>query len=277
MSSLTERWRLFSETVAKCSRRPGEKNIHDMRVAARRFVAVVDMFYAIIPDLPAVELRRSLRRHIRDFGPLRDTQVHLVRVRALARKFPAFEIGATVLKVREGALIKEARKALRTLDMRRLEMMSASLGARAAEHFAGQPDRSLEHDIIAGELAKAFVRVIRRRGPALMGNARSVHECRIAFKKFRYLVEILQPVLPALDGRLLHSMKRFQTCVGKLHDHDLLMSGVSPIIRRYQSKNSDQYACLSELLRSEREVLMTKFVTCAGKLERLKLRIHQSV
>jgi CHAD domain-containing protein len=181
------------------------------------------------------------------------------------------------LKVREGALIKEGRAVLRKLDMPRLEVMSAALGARAAEYFAGQPDRSLEHDIIAGELAGAFVRVIRRRAPALAGKPGSVHQCRIAFKQIRYLVEIVRPGLPAIDARLLRQMKQFQTCVGKLHDHDLLMAGVSPIIRRYQGKNPDQYACLSELLRSEHEVLMSGFVACAGRLERLKVRIPESV
>jgi CHAD domain-containing protein len=136
VTSLADRWNGFANAVAKSEKRPGLNNIHDMRVAARRLVAILDILETLVPDLSVADLRRSLRRQIREFGSLRDTQVHIVKARSLARKFPAFHIGLTVLKVRESAQLKEARKFFRTLDMPALEKMISVARDASEEYFS---------------------------------------------------------------------------------------------------------------------------------------------
>jgi CHAD domain-containing protein len=97
-----------------------------------------------------------------------------------------------------------------------------------------------------------------------------VHELRIALKKFRYMTEILQAVLPPQNERTLKEMKDLQTRVGNVHDQDMLIAGLAGIIRRYRSNAPDQYARLTEYLKSEREHMMDGLSARADRLDRLR-------
>jgi CHAD domain-containing protein len=268
--SLTDRWSGFVRALAKCETRPGEKNVHDLRVAARRLIASLDLLEALVPDLPIRDLRLSLRRIIKQFGPLRDTQVHLIKARKLARKFPAFQIGLTVLKVRESVQLKDARKFFRAVNLPALERMLVAVQSGLAAYCVTQADAELDRAILRGALARAYVRTFVRKSPALTGTPRLVHEFRIALKKFRYLAELLYPVLGSGEEGRLKEMKALQTRVGRVHDQDILIAGLADIMRRYRKNAPDQYARLTELLQSERKHLMAGFAAGADRLDGLR-------
>jgi CHAD domain-containing protein len=109
-----------------------------------------------------------------------------------------------------------------------------------------------------------------RKAPALTGTPHLVHEFRIALKKFRYMTEVLQTVLPPQNEGTLKEMKDLQTRVGKVHDQDMLIAGLSGIIGRYRNKAPDQYARLAELLRSERAHLMAGLSARADRLDNVR-------
>jgi CHAD domain-containing protein len=241
-----------------------------MRVSARRLVALLDILETLNSEIPVAELRRSLRRHIRVFGPLRDTQVQIVKARTLAKHFPAFHIGLTVLKVRESSQLKEGRKLFRALDIAALERMIAVARRMSEDYFSTQPDRTLDSVILRGALTRAYVRLALRRSPALTGTPRLVHELRIALKKFRYMSEVLQAALPPRNEGTLNVMKDLQTRVGKVHDQDMLIAGLAGIFGRYRTKAPDQYARMIELLKTERNRLMAEVTARADSVEKLR-------
>jgi CHAD domain-containing protein len=64
-----------------CRKQFSEEAVHDLRVAMRRLLALVDFlnFFAASPALRKV--RRSLKSHLDAFDALRDTQVMLMGIR----------------------------------------------------------------------------------------------------------------------------------------------------------------------------------------------------
>ena len=51
----------------------------------------------------------------------------------------------------------------------------------------------------------------------------SVHRVRIAFKKFRYMLEIIFPILPGFPEAHLKNMHSYQTVMGEIQDVEVLL------------------------------------------------------
>jgi CHAD domain-containing protein len=267
-AALDERWHRYTEAFTRSQNRPSEKNIHDLRVAARRLIAVSDILESLLPDIPCTRLRKSLRDQVKTFGPLRDIQVQILAARDVVRRFPSFHVVVTVLKVREGILLKQARKRFRGIDLVALERLQSDTHDTAMDCMK-DIHGDLAGRILFGALGRAYARVILRKAKALGGTPLQIHEFRIAFKKFRYAAEVLQPLLPGLDARVMAELKKYQTLVGRIHDQDVLIAGVTAIARRHRRANPMQYEQLVEELTLKRNALMTRFTATAQGVETL--------
>src|SRR5271169_4629886 len=87
MRAVEERWQRLSAELARNRRRCSEGGIHDLRVATRRLLAVLDLAGAVLPGEVSPRSRRALRRSLRSFSPLRDCHVRILALRALTRRF----------------------------------------------------------------------------------------------------------------------------------------------------------------------------------------------
>jgi CHAD domain-containing protein len=97
-------------------------------------------------------------------------------------------------------------------------MRLGMLGAVAAlEQRALDPTRSAEL-VILGTVASAYATFDRRRRAARDADLDELHRLRIAFKKFRYAVELGAPLLRVPPKPEKDTMKRFQDELGALQD-----------------------------------------------------------
>jgi len=65
-----------------------------------------------------------------------------------------------------------------------------------------------------------------RKGALDPSNPEALHRMRLAFKKYRYAWEVLEPLLPRAPrngGKRLHD---FQTLLGTIHDCDVILVDV---------------------------------------------------
>src|SRR5690242_4343518 len=67
-------------------------------------------------------------------------------------------------------------------------------------------------------LGGAFRRVLILRRQIRRSAPRTIHRMRVAFKRFRYTAELLQPILPEFTPQRLERMKDFQDAAGKIQD-----------------------------------------------------------
>lgn len=201
---------------------PGRRNpkldeaVHDLRSAARRF-------HSVAGALPSSVRRRGLRKAVRlaekvlDWtGPLRDVTVereglHVVRgrwskaVQALSR-----DLG------------RRHEKGERKLG-RRLRRLKLKKAHRRMGRFARKLRKKADVRAVASAMAaRSFEEIREARRKVDPTDARSVHKLRIALKRFRYLLDEFEPLLPSERRGHSGSVRSLQRTMGDVRDNELL-------------------------------------------------------
>ena len=265
---MAERWQVFATQVARCRRRASEPAIHDLRVATRRLIAVLEIVRTVCPESDAETLRRQLKRHLRAFSALRDIQVQIISVRNLTPRFPRLQLLRTVLMLRETQTLKQAQREVRSIHPGMMERHLATAETRLELLLADPLRRDLSRQIIHGVLGSAFSRAAGLRAGAMTGQTTRIHKYRVAFKRLRYTVEALRWMLPGADRTVLKTMNAYQTRMGVIQDIDVLIASVNAFARRHSRTAPAQWLGLKVYLMDRRNKLIAEFMAGAGELER---------
>ncbi len=90
--ALVQRWNDYCAQSKTCRQEFSEEAVHDLRVAARRFMAVLDIVRAINPHPRVQKTRRYLKDQLDDLDDLRDVQVMLVEISESIEHLPALQL-----------------------------------------------------------------------------------------------------------------------------------------------------------------------------------------
>jgi CHAD domain-containing protein len=224
---LEERRRTFVLQLARCQRRATEPVIHDLRVATRRLIAVMDLAESVVAHDGGRRERRALRKYLKGFNALRDVHVQLLAVRKMQRSFRSLGAYQNSLRMRERQLLRETGKhcaALKTeaLNRRVQDLQNALIAIGAHPALA-----SAARVAILGAVARGFARIAAMRQSVAPDDPRTIHRLRVAFKKFRYILEILSPLLPWVTPALRKAMNSFQTAMGEVQDNEVFLAAVN--------------------------------------------------
>lgn len=197
------------------------ESLHDFRVAVRRARSVLGQFRDVFAPGPAARLRRVLSWFGRSTGKLRDLDVYLAHEPVyrgmlsgpLAQDLtPLFDF---VRREREAAL-RGLADFLRSPDygaaLRRWRECvedPAAIGRRGSEPVLG----------LAGARVAKKCRAVLEQGHGLRGraDAADLHSLRIECKKLRYLLEMLDDLMPEA-GAAVHGLKKLQDALGRIQD-----------------------------------------------------------
>jgi len=83
---------------------------------------------------------------------------------------------------------------------------------------------------------RAFGRVVELRHQIDPGQLETIHSTRIAFKRFRYMIELLQPILPAVKPRQLIAMDQYQTMMGEIQDIGVMIERLDKLVTKKKFK-----------------------------------------
>jgi CHAD domain-containing protein len=266
---MTERWQNFAVQASRCRRRPTEKAIHDLRVATRRLIAVVDVLRTIAPGAELAAIRKAMKQHLRAFSALRDIQVQILATRELAPRFPLMQLLRTMLMVRERLLLKQAKEEIHAIHLRDLERDLAATEHRLESLLTNPVMREVSRHMALGVLGRAYARAAVLKAGAMTGRTDRIHRFRIAFKRLRYTAEALQPILPSIDKILLKSMNAYQTRMGEIQDIQVLMATVNSFSRRHGTPSPIRSLRLKVFLMNRRSKLVSKFLASADEFEHL--------
>src|SRR5512146_2169448 len=168
---------------------PDEDAVHDMRVAARRLRAAISLFGA--QELGALEPEvKALQDAL---GAVRDLQVQRAWLADAASRHPTRS--ARMLLAWAGRGRSSAEKKLRSALRAWAGAVSAQVAAAAGSvRASGRLGGSRMTGAVVSHLAALADRAERAHGKA---SPRRAHRLRIAAKKVRYAVELLEPAHPA--------------------------------------------------------------------------------
>jgi len=244
--ALENRWKKYLAELKRCRAEFSNEAVHDVRVALRRLISLIQLLNSISPHPRLRKLSRALKNQIDGFDDLRDTQVMLAEISETIYEMPELEKFYRHLERVEKKLLKDLRKKIKNLDLkevtRRVRKTRESLKDDSKADFAESMIRSVDD---------AFLVVIQRYEQIDPVRPSTIHRLRVAFKKFRYMVEIAHPLVDDFPSENFKRMHDYQSLMGEIQDADIFLqtlddfqSNVSspapePIRRFYESRYAD--------------------------------------
>jgi CHAD domain-containing protein len=195
-------------------------DIHDLRVASRRFRAALDLFYPFAPKGAKTELRKSVRTLTRILGGLRniDEAQLFFQTRAETDSSSENKLHHTLSELRSREL-KHIEKALTAFDQRKLDRIVREMVAGLNEDSIS----SRNSISILAYFSEVSIRQYLSIHPLLLGSTAPEqrtprHALRIAIKKWRYFFEIISPILDRDYSHILELLKEYQSILGRMND-----------------------------------------------------------
>lgn len=194
------------------------EQIHDLRVASRRLRSAVEQLGPFIGTDRTNRLRRPLRRLTRQLGQLRNLDEALAYFNATGHT--GLEPLLNLLHRQRG---QEAELGLRLLHG--FDCMKMERRIRSAVAALVTPDNIASQGFLAlfSERNLQLYRPIHELLPLVsrpeMADER--HALRIAVKKWRYFIELLQDTLGSDRSTQLQLLRRYQSLLGDLNDRQV--------------------------------------------------------
>ena len=222
LAALDAQWDAYRAQFKGGRRGITEETIHDLRVAARRFLALLDIIAGLAPRPRVKELRRFLKKQLDQLDELRDAQVMLAEAGNRLRAIPQLDAFRGYLAQRAASLTRAARKDLRDSRPSDLGKLVKRMRAVAEQHTTDA--RFFER--LLQSVDDAYSGVLRAVGKLDAADPATVHRVRIAFKRFRYTIETLQPLLPDYPKPYLARMHAYQDAMGGIRDTTVFLDAL---------------------------------------------------
>jgi CHAD domain-containing protein len=231
--------RAYRRALRRVHRKFSEKTVHEFRVETRRMLALLDLLAPFAKPRLAERDRATLRKGLKRFASLRDTQVMLAELKAVSHDGYLAGSFRKWLKKREARMIARCERKLQRSAAddagRALTSAARALGRRfedaggAAEVFKG----------LLGRVDAAFAEVVELRQRINRREPATIHRTRLAFKRFRYMAEWLASVMPGVGERHLRKMHDFQGEMGELQDCEVLMARFAKFALKHDVSRTD--------------------------------------
>ncbi|WP_442481478.1 CHAD domain-containing protein [Aeoliella sp. SH292] len=192
--------------------------VHAARVATRRATAALDRYRDFLPPKKRKKLRTTLKAVRASMGDARDLDVYLLRFQEIDNPVAA-KFAERLAELRESAQAPIIECATPLLEKQRLRKQVAKLVESTSSHA----EKKLRK-ITFGEWAKQELWHVwcefRDATPGEEPDAVQLHDFRIATKRFRYAIELLDGGLPGSARKQLYPLvKNMQAKLGDLQDH----------------------------------------------------------
>jgi CHAD domain-containing protein len=183
--------------------------------------------------MAAEKAHQKLRRYVKSLGRLRDNQVQRMLLQQYIARFPDLVSVRDFLHQREPRLINKVASELACFKTRKLEKWTFAL-CKEIEICSGEAAKRdrLGADVFWA-MADAFEEVVRRRKAVCPADSQTIHRVRVAFKKFRYVVEALSPGFTGFGKRKLRRLANYQRRMGNLQDLEILQACVEEFTRQH--------------------------------------------
>jgi CHAD domain-containing protein len=244
--SLDERWQCYQKQLGRFRRHLSEDSVHELRVATRRLMALFTLLSCVPDGAIGEKGRRVLKLQLKALNELRDTHVLRMFIEQQMPRFPELALVRDFLTRGERRLEKGLAAKLDRFKTRKLAKWINSLSAGLNRQPA---ERERQTQLLALALrgtAQAFSEVVARRELIDQTDLGSIHRTRVAFKRFRYMVECLSPAFTGLGKRQLRRLAMYQRKMGNVQDLE--------VMREYLDRFEQDHRGTDLLLRFRRQL-----------------------
>lgn len=267
--SLQAVWRGYRKKLKRCQKHFSEESVHDLRVETRRLLSLLDLLGTLDAHDYLRKARRILKKRLDLFDDLRDTQVQLLHLKTAQRDFPEMKPLRKALQRHERRLIRTARREVRGFRTARLKRHLAALDSALRASFANSATAVRNTLHLAQIVQRAFDRVLTLRGRIDPTQTTTIHRTRIAFKKYRYMVECLHPVLSGVRADHLRAMHDYQNRMGDIQDLEVFLARLTKLVAKRKIKGKPLQPFRLELIH-RRAASIQAYLKSADELLRFR-------
>lgn len=267
--SFHAQWGRYDRALKRCRRKFSAESVHQLRVETRRLSALLVLLHQLLRDARLEAIERVLKDLFKDLSRLRDTQVQLLYVREAKRQFPETDRFQRALARREQRLIRRARKSVKDVALGRLRKRIRPVDLRLEERSRDRVRHRRDRQTLSRCLRQAFHRAVLLKDRVEPSRPATIHRARIAFKKFRYLVELLQPFLPEVTPRIFESLHSYQTMMGEIQDLEVLAAAVDDFVDG-KARRASRLQRFRRHVQEERAGLVDRYLRHASRLDRFR-------
>jgi CHAD domain-containing protein len=252
LEAFDKRWRNYRAERERCRAEFSNEAVHDIRIATRRLLSLIKLLNSISPRPRLRKLNRAFKDQLDEFDDLRDTQVMLAEFSETAQELPQLQSIQEHLQTIESNLLKRLRKRIKKFDLDEIsKRMKKAREAIEANHQDDPLPQILQAVDDAYLLARERYERIDPAQPA------TIHRVRVAFKSFRYMVEIAHPLLDDFPTENLKRMNDYQSAMGDIQDMEIIMQTLAdfpadasfdpePVRRYYERRHAETISAYTE-------------------------------
>ena len=222
LKMLDLRCQRYQECFKLCQKDFSKEAVHDLRVATRRLLTMLEILETLFLGMKGRKLRRELKRQLDCLDELMDTQVQIAFVEDEMVEVAGISAFIKFLHRREASLLKQVEHTVRGISlasqMRRLADVRQTAEARLQV-----PDVRLR---LISAVDRSYENVQHRFARIDPADTETIHRIRIAFKSFRYTVEMVHALLARYPIALLKAMNEYQGLMGYIQDIEVLQGMV---------------------------------------------------
>jgi CHAD domain-containing protein len=237
-------------------------DIHDLRVASRRFRAALRLFGYINPAESKTNLNKSVRKLTRVLGGLRNIDEALLFFKSRDHFDTSTDHQlCRILSEMRSVELQRIDKALQDFDHHKLSRIVRDMaaGLKAESTIDGRKYSLPAHfsDVSITLFQPIYDLLTVSAAP---DQRESRHALRICIKKWRYFLEILAPVLGCDYSSVLGLLKEYQSILGRMND----VAEFGALCRDVALPPSES-EIVEALLLAEDEILLGKFIELVGQ------------
>jgi len=218
---LFSQWKKVAQTFQ-------EDDVHDLRVASRRMREALALFSPYLPANKSARIEKQVKKVTKMLGDLRNTDeaCHFfseLTPEEIAQSHHEIEELLSGLRGEREQAHKKLKKELSSLNPKPLRGEFRGVRNRPNIFRSSSVDPFMSISVYAGGAIMQRAETLNELLPQAVHEADSEaqHELRIAFKRMRYRLEIIAPLLRTGYHELHSELKGYQDVLGKLHDIDV--------------------------------------------------------
>lgn len=246
LQALEMRWENYRTQLENCRSEFTEDAVHDLRVATRRILALIQLLNSIAPHPRLKKMSRAFKAQLDEFDDLRDTQVILAELSTILQELPQLDEFEQRLRSHEEQMLQDLHRKLKQRDTSEAARWICKTQDALEKGTGVQLDAQ-----ILDAVDDAFLDVRQRLGWVDLARSATIHRVRVAFKAFRYMVEIVHPLLKDFRPATIKQMNEYQTLMGNIQDAEVFAGTLADFAAHAPFADQDAVQHYYEKRRSE--------------------------
>jgi CHAD domain-containing protein len=248
--------------------------VHDFRIATRRLLSILMLLEGISSKEHLQTANRDLKKRLKSFGRLRDVHTQLLYVGKLRRESTQAQTYYKALEKRECQHSKQMHRELPHCKSRRLADSIGAIKKQLRRLLCEEEKENVFAPALA-TLRTSYANTLEYYHAIEPADIRTLHRTRVAFKRFRYMIEVLQPMLPEVIQDRLKSMHDYQALMGDIQDLEVLLTSVEKFLKK-QDLGGSGWKRFRVKLTQRRAALVHRFLVSADQLCEFDPRKYQT-